>query len=143
VLVGSTHHEVSLSGGLNHAISAGWDHVLLPRSCFDDTKGILAVQDATGWAPDAGVSGAAAAAAGAGAPTAVAGSRALLKSHYLAFGAAGALLHHLKANLRLVLTPHALQVRQRRGVLLRRVQRAMQYACSAINCGLHARTGCV
>jgi hypothetical protein len=45
--VGSQHHEVS--GGVNRAVAAGWDHVMLPRSCFDDTKGIMAVQELTGW----------------------------------------------------------------------------------------------
>lgn len=47
VVVGSQHHEVS--GGVNRAVAAGWDHVMLPRSCFDDTKGIMAVQELTGW----------------------------------------------------------------------------------------------
>lgn len=58
VIVASSHHEVS--GGINRAVAAGWDHALLPRSCFDDTKGILAVQELTGWS----ASGAAAAAGG-------------------------------------------------------------------------------
>lgn len=45
--MGSQHHEVS--GGVNAVVAAACDHVLLPRSCFDDTKGILAVQELTGW----------------------------------------------------------------------------------------------
>lgn len=34
----------------------------------------------------------------------------LHKSHYLGFGAAGALLHHLKHDLRLALAPKSFQV---------------------------------
>jgi hypothetical protein len=107
VIVGSQHHEVS--GGVNAAIAAGWDHALLLRSCFDDTKGILAVQEATGWSPDGAAAKLSTAAGGNGGSGA--GSRALLKSHYLGFGAAGALLHHLRFTLKLVLTPRAVQVR--------------------------------
>jgi hypothetical protein len=55
VIVGSQHHEVS--GGVNSAVAAGWDHVLLPRSCFDDTKGIMAVQELTGWSASSAVAG--------------------------------------------------------------------------------------
>lgn len=39
-----------------------------------------------------------------------AGSLVLHKSHYLGFGAAGALLHHLKHSLRLALAPRSVQV---------------------------------
>lgn len=39
------------------------------------------------------------------------GSLVLHKSHYLGFGAAGALLHHLKHNNRLALAPRSVQVR--------------------------------
>jgi hypothetical protein len=37
-------------------------------------------------------------------------SLVLHKSHYLGFGAAGALLHHLKHDLRLALAPKSFQV---------------------------------
>lgn len=112
-MVGSQHHEVS--GGLNQALAASWDHALLPRSCFDDTKGILAVQEATGCSAEAfGTAGAgptgAQDSAGNSSSSGGVGLRALVKSHYLGFGAAGALLHHLRHNLRLALTPHAVQV---------------------------------
>jgi hypothetical protein len=40
-----------------------------------------------------------------------AGSLVLHKTHYLGFGAAGALLHHLKFNSRLALAPRSVQVR--------------------------------
>lgn len=67
VIVASSHHEVS--GGINRAVAAGWDHALLPRSCFDDTKGILAVQELTGWsASGAGAAAAAGARVYAGQP---------------------------------------------------------------------------
>jgi hypothetical protein len=56
VIVSSQHHEVA--GGVNSAVATGWDHVLLPRSCFDDTKGIMAVQDLTGWSASSAVAGA-------------------------------------------------------------------------------------
>lgn len=39
-----------------------------------------------------------------------AGSLVLHKSHYLGFGAAGALLHHLKHSRRLALAPRSVQV---------------------------------
>lgn len=105
VVVGSLHHEFAGAAGLNQVTAAAWEQVPLSRSAFDDTKGILAVQELTGWSDSS--NGAAAASSGAGAAGV---GRALHKSHYLAFGAAGALLHHVRHNLALVLAPRAVQV---------------------------------
>jgi DNA mismatch repair ATPase MutS len=105
-VVGSLHHEVAGAAGVNQVTAAAWEQVHLARSAFDDTKGILAVQELTGWNDSGG--GLAGAAAG-NAPAGAAG-RALAKSHYLAFGAAGALLQHVRTHLRLAMAPRALQV---------------------------------
>ncbi|KAF6261419.1 muts domain V-domain-containing protein [Scenedesmus sp. NREL 46B-D3] len=51
-----------------------------------------------------------AAAAGSGSASSGAAGRVLAKSHYLAFGAAGALLQHVRKHLGLAMAPRALQV---------------------------------
>lgn len=102
VIVGSTHHEVAGTASVNQVLAQAWDQVPLARSAFDDTKGILAVQELTGWKEQDGHS------LQDGAPAAA--GRALQKSHYLGFGAAGALLHHVRCNLGIVLGPRTLQV---------------------------------
>jgi hypothetical protein len=113
VIVGSMHHEVAGAAGVNQVTAAAWEQVHLSRSAFDDTKGILAVQELTGWNDMAnggmGSSSAAGAAGSSSAPSGAAG-RVLTKSHYLAFGAAGALLQHVRLHLGLAMAPRALQV---------------------------------
>jgi hypothetical protein len=111
VVVGSLHHEVAGAAGVNQVTAAAWEQVHLARSAFDDTKGILAVQELTGWNDmgNGGNSGAAGVAGSGSAPSGAAG-RVLAKSHYLAFGAAGALLQHVRLHLGLAVAPRALQV---------------------------------
>lgn len=111
VVVGSLHHEVAGAAGVNQVTAAAWEQVHLARSAFDDTKGILAVQELTGW-NDMGASSGVAGVGGAAANNAPAGAagRVLAKSHYLAFGAAGALLQHVRTHLGLAMAPRALQV---------------------------------
>ncbi|KAF8065536.1 wdr82 [Scenedesmus sp. PABB004] len=94
VVVGGGHHEVAGAAGVNQlTAAAGWEQVALPRSAFDDAKGILTVHEA------------------AGEPGAQLGvGSAQHRSHYLGFGAAGALLHHVRRSLGLALAPRALQV---------------------------------
>jgi hypothetical protein len=111
VVVGSLHHEVAGAAGVNQVTAAAWEQVHFARSAFDDTKGILAVQEFTGWIDmgNGSNSGAAGAAGSGSAPSGAAG-RVLARSHYLAFGAAGALLQHVRLHLGLAMAPRALQV---------------------------------
>ncbi len=96
VVVGGKHHEIAGAGGVNAATAGAWSQSCAPRAAFDDTAGIIAVQELTGWAP-----------AGA-----VPGAGTQLKSHYLAFGAAGALLTHVRRNVGLALVPRSITVRR-------------------------------
>eukprot|EP00879_Flechtneria_rotunda_P022276 GHRR01023502.1.p1 GENE.GHRR01023502.1~~GHRR01023502.1.p1 ORF type:complete len:407 (+),score=144.07 GHRR01023502.1:71-1291(+) len=103
VIVGSNHHEVAGAAGVNQVTAAAWAQVPLPRSAFDDTKGILAVEELTGWScGNGGTALAEASAAEVG--------QGLHKSHYLGFGAAGALLQYVRRNLVLALSPGTVQV---------------------------------
>jgi DNA mismatch repair ATPase MutS len=137
VVVGSLHHEVAGAAGVNQVTAAAWEQVHLARSVFDDTKGILAVQELTGWNDMAqggsGSSGAGAAGSGSG-PSGAAG-RVLAKSHYLAFGAAGALLQHVRLHLGLAMAPRALQVTTLTSPFISRV--CPRPACACVAC----RTG--
>uniref|UniRef100_A0A383WQ55 DNA mismatch repair proteins mutS family domain-containing protein n=1 Tax=Tetradesmus obliquus TaxID=3088 RepID=A0A383WQ55_TETOB len=113
VVVGSLHHEVAGAAGVNQVTAAAWEQVHLARSAFDDTKGILAVQELTGWndmGASSGINNIGGAGAAAGNAPAGAAGRVLAKSHYLAFGAAGALLQHVRTHLGLAMAPRALQV---------------------------------
>lgn len=103
VVVGSTHHEVAGAAGVNQVTAQAWEQVPLVRSAFDDTKGILAVQELTGWNEQSSSSG-----LQDGMPAAA--NRPLHQSHYLGFGAAGALLSHVRRNLGIILAPKTLQV---------------------------------
>ena len=91
ITVGGAHHEVNGRGGLNAALRAALLPLApAPRAAFDDARGRLLVAEAA--APGRGPSAAELA--------------GLARSHYLAFGAAGALLQHLGA----AVAPGALRV---------------------------------
>ncbi|KIZ06394.1 DNA mismatch repair protein MSH4 [Monoraphidium neglectum] len=95
VVVGSSHHEVAGSSSLNAALRAAPLRLAhAARGAFDDTRGCLAVSElaAASCKPDA--------------PAGAAAS----KSHYLAFGAAGALLQHLSAGAGAVIAPGSLRM---------------------------------
>ncbi|KAI8469891.1 MAG: muts domain V-domain-containing protein [Monoraphidium minutum] len=95
VVVGSAHHEVAGSSSLNAALAGAPLRLApAPRAAFDDTRGCLAVEElaAPGCKPSA--------------PAAA----VFCKSHYLAFGAAGALLQQLSAGGGAVIAPGSLRI---------------------------------
>jgi hypothetical protein len=97
VVVGSQHHEVMGATGLNQIMAASWSLAQLPRCAFDDTKGILIVEELASGSEQ-------------GTAAAAACSDKLCKSHYLGFGAAGALLQFVRQNMGLMIVPKALRV---------------------------------
>jgi hypothetical protein len=103
IIVGSGHHEVAANSGsgVNRATNS-YIQVPLPRGMFDDSKGILIIDELSRGACSRG--GPAANATG------VPNRTVLLKSYYLALGAAGALLQHLITDLGYVIIPGTLQV---------------------------------
>eukprot|EP00775_Hariotina_reticulata_P012444 gene12444-12581_t len=84
------------ASGLNQVMATTWSLLQLPRSAFDDTKGILAVEELTSRGEQ-------------GTAAAVGYSDKLRKSHYLGFGAAGALLQYVRQNMGLTIAPRALR----------------------------------
>lgn len=96
IVVSSTHQDAS-AAGVNKATRA-FAQMRLARNLFDDTKGIMLVD---GYAVTTG----------SGANSSV--NSALQRSHYLAFGAAGALLHYITHDKGLALSQRSLKVRHK------------------------------